>query len=142
MNSKLKLRFVVIGVILSFISGCAATYHAAEGGSSGYRQLKVDNTTYYVEYTESVNRDWGVIHGFALKRCAEITKENGYKYFDVLLKDEKEVFLDSNVDEISVAGVGTGAPGSWDIPVPSSYSLKGHKVEGRRVIYKIKLTNQ
>ncbi len=138
----LTLRLLLLIVSLGFLSACAATYHAAEEGSSGYRELKVNKDTYYVEYTESANRSWSTIHGFALKRCAEITKENGYKYFDVLAKDEKEVYLDSDVDKISVASLAGGAPGSWNIPVSESYSLEGAKVEGRRVTYKIQLSNQ
>jgi hypothetical protein len=129
-------KFVFLAVISCLLSACAATYHAAESGSSGYRDIRVDRGIYYVEYTESSNRSWKVIHGFALKRCAEITKENGYKFFDVLSKDEIEVFLDNNVDQISVTNPeGTG-------PASNTYSLKGSKVEGRRVVYKIKLSNQ
>ena len=137
-----KLRLILALIAMSFLSACAATYHAEESGSSGYRDLKVDKGIYYVEYTESSNRSWDTIHRFALKRCAEITKENGYKYFDVLSKDEKDVYLDSNVDQISVATLGSGAFGSWNTPTTNAYSVKGKKVEGRRVTYKIKLTNE
>ncbi|KZY31365.1 MULTISPECIES: hypothetical protein [unclassified Oleiphilus] len=137
-----KIRFIAITALSVLLSACAAVYHAAEEGNSGYRDLKAGKGIFYVEYTESANRSWETIHGFALKRCAEIAKENGYKYFDVLSKDEKEVYLESDIDQINVASLGGGAPGSWNIPVSSSYSVEGVKVEGRRVTYKIQLSNQ
>lgn len=126
---------------IMLLNACAATYHAAEDGSSGFRDFKVDKGIFYVEYTESSNRSWDTVRNFALKRCAEITKENGYKYFDVISKDEQEVYLDSNVDQVRVETLNEGAFGTWKAPSSNTYSLEGVKVEGRRVTYKIKLSN-
>jgi hypothetical protein len=135
-------RFLILLCSLAMLSACAATYHAAGEGSSGYRELKVEKGVFYVEYTEGARREWDTLHRFALKRCAEIAQENGYKFFDVLFKEEKTVFLDSDIDQIIVSSLGGGAPGSWNTPVSSTYSVKGKKVEGRRVTYKIQLSNQ
>jgi hypothetical protein len=122
-----------------FLTACAATYHAAEEGPSGYRDAQVSKDVYYVEYTESAKMEWETLHRFALKRCAEITTQKGYKYFDVLSKEQRNVYLESAVDQIIVSNMGNLAS---DPPTATVYSTAGKRVEGRRVIYKIKLTNE
>jgi len=121
------------------LTACAATYHAAEEGPSGYRDAQVSKDVYYVEYTEGARTDWDTLHRFALKRCAEITTSKGYQYFDVLSKEQKNVYLESAVDQIIVSSMGNLAS---DPPTAAVYSTEGKRVEGRRVIYKIKLTNE
>jgi len=120
------------------LSACAVKYHAAEDGVSGFRDLQVEKNVYYVEYTEGARTSWEQIRQFTLKRCAEITKEKGYKFFDVISKDEKTVYLESDVTQVSVASMGNLAV---DAPVVNSYAVGG-KVEGRRVTYRIQLTNE
>ena len=136
--NQLRL-FISITFVSILVSGCAATYHAAKKGPSGYRDLQLQENVFYVEYTESVRSDWKQVHHFALKRCAEITKNRGYKFFDVISKDEQSVYLKSSVDKIIVSDVGGPTPG---IPVSNTYDVGGKKVEGRRVIYRIKLMNE
>tara|TARA_R110001592_G_scaffold59905_3_gene182026 strand:+ start:40903 stop:41322 length:420 start_codon:yes stop_codon:yes gene_type:complete len=133
------LKKYVLSVVLILLTGCAATYHPAEGGPSGYRDAHVKQNIYYVEYTESAKTDWATIHRFTLKRCAEIAKENGYLFFDVLHKDEKTVYLESAVDQIIVANMGNIGN---EPPTANVYSTAGKRVEGRRVTYKIKLLNE
>jgi len=121
-----------------FLSACAVKYHAAEDGVSGFRDLQIDKNVYYVEYTEGARTSWEQIHQFTLNRCAEITKEKGYKFFDVISKDEKTVYLETDVTQVSVSSMGNLAV---DAPVVNSYAVGG-KVEGRRVTYRIQLTNE
>ena len=92
MHASLKIISVLLTAVL--VIGCVATYKAAEDGVAGYRDLRVNKNTYYVEYTEAARVSWDQLHAFVLKRCAEIAKENGYDVFDVLDKDEKEVFFE------------------------------------------------
>jgi hypothetical protein len=133
------LKILIVFPLILSLYACAVTYHSAEERVSGYRDLQVDKGVYYVEYTEGARTDWATIHRFALKRCAEITKDNGYKFFDVLSKDEKTVYLESDVDEIIVSNMGNLA---GDASVSNTYSLEGKKLEGRRVTYRIQLSNE
>ena len=137
LQSCFKKYFIYLCIFI--LSGCAAKYHAAEDGPSGYRDLQVSHDIYYVEYTESAKTDWDTIHRFALKRCAEMAKKKGYQFFDVLSKDEKKVYLESAVDQIIVANMGNLAS---DPPTATVYSTAGKRVEGRRVTYQIKLLNE
>ena len=138
MHTRQYMRAFCIFLSL-LLSACAATYHAAEEGPSGYRDAQVSKDVFYVEYTESAKTDWDTLHRFALKRCAEITTQKGYKYFDVLSKEQKMVYLESAVDQIIVSSMGNLAS---DPPTATVYSTAGKRVEGKRVIYKIKLTNE
>jgi len=126
------LNFILITL---FLSGCVATYKAADGGVAGYRDLQIDKNTFYVEYTEAGRTSWEQVHNFVLKRCAELAKQRGYTYFDVLSKDEKTVFLKSDVSEIAISSMGSIAS---DPPITHTYKTDG-RVEGKRVTYKVKL---
>ena len=132
----------MLALTVTLLSACAATYHAAGEGSSGYRELKIAKGVYYVEYTESSNRGWDTIERFALKRCAEIAKENGYKFFDVLSTDQKVVLLESDVTQIIVPGPEGMLSGAGGAPPTNTYTLEGKKVEGHRITYKIQLANE
>ncbi len=134
----MRVSHIALVLACLVLSACVATYKAAEDGVAGYRDLQVDKTTYYVEYTESARTPWARIHEFVLKRCAELAREKGYRYFDVLAKDEKEVFLKSDVDQITISSAGTGV---GQAPVAHTYQ-HGGRVEGRRVTYKIQLVRE
>jgi len=135
-----QLKLFALSLFLPLLlSACAVTYHAVEEGPSGYRDLQIDSNVFYVEYTESARTDWETIHRFALKRCAELTQNRGYKFFDVVSKDEKIVYLESSVNQIIVSNMGNMAS---DAPVSNTYEVGGKKVEGRRVTYRIQLMNE
>lgn len=131
-------RSVVLASLFILLTACVTTYKAAEDGVAGYRDLQVDKTTYYVEYTEAGAVSWKQVHQFALKRCAEIAKQRSYPFFDVLAKEEKVVFLESDVNEIAIASMGNMAN---QPPVHNVYQA-GAKVEGKRVTYKIRLSSE
>lgn len=128
--------FVLIFVLM--LSACVSTYKAAEGSVAGYRDVKIDDTSYFVEYTESASMSWVQIEQFALKRCAEIAKARGYLVFDAELLERKSVFLESSVDEIAITSMGNIAS---DPPVRHVYQ-GGAKVEGKRVTYKLTLIDE
>ena len=142
-NRGLELIRKVISIsfftlLAVFLSGCVATYKAADDGAAGYRELRIDKNTYYVEYTEASSRiDWDQLKQFALRRAAELAKRHGYDAFDVLDSDEKLVSLKSDVSNIVVSTPGNAA---WDPPVSNSYELDG-RVEGKRVTYKVRFVN-
>lgn len=133
-----KARTLITVVACLLLAACVATYKAADEGVAGYRDLQIDKTSFYVEYTESARTPWERIHEFVLKRCAEIAHDNGYRYFDVLAKDEKDVFLKSDVDQITISTLGGSA---GQAPVAHTYQHDG-RVEGRRVTYKIQLVRE
>lgn len=133
---NLPIKTLIVLCLSLLLSACVATYQAADG-VSGYRDLQIDQTTYYVEYTESARVDWPELRSFVLRRCAELASQKGYKAFDVLEKDEKTVYLKSDVNEVTITSMGLLAS---DPPVTHTYKTDG-RVEGKRITYKIRLVN-
>ncbi len=72
--------------LLSF--GCATGYHQS-GFSGGFRDTKLQEGTYRVEFRGNGYTGNQKSEDFVLLRCAEITLENGYRYFVIV--DEKSV---------------------------------------------------
>jgi len=136
---KKKLCYLAtLSVIIFVLSACAVSYHPAKNGVSGYRDVQVDSAIFHIEYTEGIYTDWWQLHQFALRRCAEIARDRGYKFFDVTSKEEKLVFLKSNPNQVIVSNSGVLV---GNASAPSTFEMKDKKVEGRRVTYTIKLTN-
>ena len=127
----------VLGLLFA-LSGCVTTYQSAEGGVAGFRDMQISKNSYYVEYTEAAGVSWEQIEQFAIKRCAEIAKERGYKVFDAELLDRRTVFLESSVDEIQIMSMGNTAS---DPPVQHTYKGSA-KVEGKRVTFKLTLIDE
>jgi len=134
-KSSIRTLVILLSVLMT---ACVATYQAAESSVAGYRDLQIDAKSYYVEYTEAASVSWAQVERFAIKRCAEIARERGYKVFDAELLDRKTVFLESSVDEIQIASMGNIAN---EPPVHHTYKAGG-KVEGRRVTYKLVLIDE
>ena len=128
--------FLVLSILL--LSACLTTYKAADGSVAGFRDMQIDENSYYVEYTEAASVSWEQIEQFAIKRCAEIAKERGFVIFDAELLDRKTVFLESSVDEIAIV-----TPGNTAADPPVHHTYKGSaKVEGKRVLYKLTLIDE
>lgn len=132
------MKSSLVFLLTLLMSACVTTYKPAEGSVAGYRDLQIDETSYYVEYTEAKSVAWQHLEQFALKRCAEIAKERGFKVFDAELLDRRTVFLESSVDEIKIASMGNTA---GDPTVHHTFQA-GAKVEGRRVTYKLTLIDE
>ena len=131
------MRLTICFVLGLCLTACATVYKPAEDGVAGYRELQLDKTSYIVQYTEAAKVPWEQIHGFALKRAAELAEKGGYAYFDVVSKKQGTVFLETDVDSITINTMGNIAS---DPPITNTYKTGG-MVEGRRVTYEIILTN-
>jgi hypothetical protein len=131
-------KSIAAAFLLFLLAACAVKYQPAGEGEVGYRDLRVDQTTFYVEYTEHDRVSWEEMHRFALQRCAEIATDQGFAFFDVLEKEQREVALNSHVDQIQVVS----GNAKWQPPSTATYSMAGAKVRGKRVTYKIRLSQE
>ncbi len=66
-----------------FIVSCATGYHS-HGLGGGYEDLKLTDDTYMVTFKGNGYTSQDRAFKYALRRCAELSKENGYNYFTVL----------------------------------------------------------
>lgn len=131
-----KISIVLASFILFACS--SVNYQKAEDADIGYRDVQIDPLTHFVEYTEHASVPWEQVHQFVLTRCAEIAKNRGYKYFDVLEKEERELMVDSKVNQIQVVS----GNAKWAQPSTDTYAMAGAKVKVKRVTYKIRMTNE
>ena len=80
-----QLRAALVSVVCAivFLSGCAAYYGscAAIGRAS---ETQVAPDSYRVAFFPTGYISWDLAYRAALLRCAELTIENGYRYFGVL----------------------------------------------------------
>lgn len=135
LHSVSKMLVVLFSL---FLVACAAKYQKAENSDIGYRDVQVDQTTHFVEYTENESVSWEQVRQFVLQRCAEIAHNRGYAFFDVLEKEELELLIDSPVDQIAVVS----GNAKWAAPTSATYAMPGAKVKVKRVTYKIRLSNE
>lgn len=77
----MKKMLIVLTSILA-ISGCSTGYQKY-GFSGGYKDMKLSNNSYMIEYNSNAYTDHGTNVKHALRRAAELTKTSGYKYFKV-----------------------------------------------------------
>ena len=71
--------------------GCASpTKYQKEGFTGGYSAKLLEPGTFRVEYSGNSYTEGSRITDFCFLRCAELTLENGYKYFRVLSHDVDE----------------------------------------------------
>ena len=88
-------RLVSIISILSILS-CATTYQS-QGFSGGFKETQLDVDVYSVVFNGNGFTSLEKTKDFTLLRSAELTLENGYKYFVIVDSDS---FIDKKVGSI------------------------------------------
>jgi len=78
---KVAKKVAIFG-LLSLLMGCA-DYQAYNFGS-GYKDMALGNNQYLVEYYSDHYVDKPTNKKNALRRAAEVTKERGYRYFEII----------------------------------------------------------
>lgn len=81
------LKLFMFTALAFFISGCAlATPYQPFNifGTGGYENKEIDSNTQMVTYYTNMVTDSKIHKTMLLYRCAEVTIEKGYDYFDVL----------------------------------------------------------
>jgi len=92
-------KIILLSVIL--IVGCANyQYISYIGEEYGYRDGQFSDDTFWIEYLHQGNKNFN--EKYTLLRSAEVTKENGFKYF-VVLKEGYEI-LGGQINEFVLFG--------------------------------------
>lgn len=82
------MRITLLPLCLLFIS-CSKPLIAPFTYASGTREVKIDENVYELHVQGPYNVDAGTVRRFFLCRAAELTLQNGGKFF-VLLRDKRE----------------------------------------------------
>lgn len=84
----MTLRAITLPVLASLmLVGCAASVRYAPrvtGVLPGYVDQRLGEDTYQVKIGEAWPKDWPDLEKFAMYRAAELTQQNGMRYFSVL----------------------------------------------------------
>lgn len=77
--------FIFLGMLLS---GCSLDYgptgyQAKTKNNEGYEEMRLSKTSYLVEYSSNDETNSSTNYKHALRRAAELTTQNNYRYFDI-----------------------------------------------------------
>ena len=67
-------------LLVFFLSGCITPYQKM-GLGGGYSDMALSEDTYKVTFRGNSDTSQEYVQNMLLRRCAEITIQNGYKYF-------------------------------------------------------------
>lgn len=81
------MRHVILGCLLFVLLGCATGYQN-EGWSGGFSTTQLSENTFTVIFKGNEYTARDKANDFALLRSAEVTLENGFRYFQIV--DTKE----------------------------------------------------
>jgi hypothetical protein len=90
--------------IAIFSIGCATTYHRANA-TGGYEEYRYGNRTFQVHFEGNRHTSTNKILAYLQYRCAELTIENGFDYFDPNCSQ-----FPLNFPKTSPRGLGYNAP--------------------------------
>ena len=97
-----KILFVLLAGLV--LSGCATGYQK-QSFTGGYTDMKVQDNIYRVTFKGNAYASEERASDFALLRCAELTLENGYKYF-VPLQEKSYVKEESYTEPVTAQTTG------------------------------------
>lgn len=69
--------------LVLLLQACQTGYQA-QGPTGGYTEQRIADDTYYVTFAGNGKTPKEVVERYFIYRCAELTREKGYKYFVVL----------------------------------------------------------
>jgi len=70
----------IIFVLFLLLSGCSTAYQK-QGFTGGYTDMTLGKDTFKVSFKGNGYTSKDTVHNYFLRRCSEITVENGYDYF-------------------------------------------------------------
>ena len=71
------------------LAGCMTAYQPY-GITGGYKEVKLADDTYQVSFYGNGNTPRGAVLKYFLYRCAELTLEHGYTYFELYSTERKQ----------------------------------------------------
>jgi hypothetical protein len=79
----MQMKWFSLFVYAAFLSACATPYQPMST-FGGYREIQLAPDIYRVMFFGNGYTNSELAVEYALRRCAEITQQNGYRYFGIL----------------------------------------------------------
>lgn len=86
--------------------GCATGY-AKRGFTGGYSDMKLQDDIYRVAFSGNAYIGRGRVEDYTLLRCAELTLEQGYRYF-IIIDEKSGISTSSYTTPVTANTTGTG----------------------------------
>jgi hypothetical protein len=86
---------VLLCLVAFGLAGSCATAYQPHSFTGGYSDQKIDDNTAEVSFRGNGFTAPETVHVYLLRRCAEVTKQNGYDYF-VLVDNQQPNEGDTN----------------------------------------------
>ena len=83
---RVRSSFIVLSAAC-FIAGCTTAYQP-DGFFGGYTDRTLANNTAQVTFRGNRFTQPQTVHSYLLRRCAELTRQDGFNYFVLLHEDE------------------------------------------------------
>jgi len=90
---RMRIKLLALSVVCA-LAGCATAYQP-DGVSGGYADRRLNYNTAQVSFRGNWFTTTEALHYYLLRRCADVTLQNGYNYF-VLVNNEGP--YESNTD--------------------------------------------
>src|SRR5579862_8956 len=76
---RMRIKLVALSAVC-LLAGCATAYQP-DGISGGYSDKRLSDNTAQVSFRGNLLNTPATLHSYLLRRCAEVTRQNGYDYF-------------------------------------------------------------
>ena len=94
MRMRMRMKLVALSVVC-LLAGCATAYQP-DGVGGGYADRRLSANTAQVSFRGNRFTTAEALHYYLLRRCADVTLQNGYDYF-VLVNNEGPYESDTDV---------------------------------------------
>jgi len=81
-----QILLTMVLFAFAILSGCSTPY-TQKGFLGGFTETKLDSTSYKVTFNGNGMTSRETVIKYMLYRCAELTAEAGYKYFEITFED-------------------------------------------------------
>ena len=82
MSMKQAVSIVAVAATLA-LTGCVTPYQPV-GATGGYTGKQIDDQTYHVQFSGNGYTSRETVHKYFMYRCAELTQQQGFKYFMII----------------------------------------------------------
>ncbi len=100
------MKTVLVLLLCLGLVGCATGY-ARRGFTGGYSDMKLQDDIFRVAFSGNAYIGRGRVEDYTLLRCAEVSLENGYKYF-IIIDEKSETSAGSYTTPVTAQTSGTG----------------------------------
>jgi Skp family chaperone for outer membrane proteins len=117
------VRHALLGTLVALAAAGCATGYGSKGLTGGYTDSRIDDIHYLVSFNGNGFASKDRVWNFWFYRCAELTVEKGFTYFDLepAKKGEKQSFLEDPGAASRYAGFRPAASGGLVVPAGYYY---------------------